>query len=83
MFAAQRDPILTTSSDGRVSDFNEAATALLGPAVRLYGRPIRELLPFLSSAVVIERWVIEVAKPAMIRHQSRRKRTSSASAVAT
>ena len=41
-----RDPILTTSEDGRVTDFNAAATALFGGSTRVYGRSIHELLPF-------------------------------------
>jgi two-component system sensor histidine kinase VicK len=48
VFAALAEPIITTASDGRVTGFNPAATNLLGAPVSLYGRPIGELLPFVS-----------------------------------
>jgi signal transduction histidine kinase len=49
IFAALREPILTTSADGRVMEFNAAASALFGGPGRLYGRPIQELLPFVAA----------------------------------
>ena len=49
LFAALREPIITTSTDGRVTGFNAAAGALLGGPVRLYGQPVREILPFVAA----------------------------------
>ncbi len=49
LFACLREPILTTSTDGRIMGFNEAAMALFGDAARLYGRPIEELVPFVTA----------------------------------
>ncbi|HET6317142.1 MAG TPA: ATP-binding protein [Chloroflexota bacterium] len=46
LLAAIRTPIVTTTIDGRISGFNGAAVALFGSPARLYGRPIREVLPF-------------------------------------
>jgi PAS domain S-box-containing protein len=46
LFAALRTPIVTTSMSGRVTGFNAAAIALFGSPARLYGRNIREVLPF-------------------------------------
>jgi PAS domain S-box-containing protein len=43
---AIRTPIVTTSLSGRVTGFNAAAVALFGSPARLYGRNIRQLLPF-------------------------------------
>jgi signal transduction histidine kinase len=46
LFAALRTPIITTAMSGRVTGFNAAAIALFGSPARLYGRNIREVLPF-------------------------------------
>src|SRR5262249_30627940 len=48
LFAALRTRIITTSLNGKVNGFNDAATARLGGPARLYNRPIQELLPFVS-----------------------------------
>ena len=50
LFAALRSPIITASLDGRVSGFNAAAVALFGSPARLYGRPVTEVLPFVSDS---------------------------------
>ena len=49
LFAALRTPIVTTSISGRVTGFNAAAIALFGSPARLYGRNIREVLPFAAA----------------------------------
>jgi signal transduction histidine kinase len=49
LFAALRVPIVTTAVDGRITSFNAAAVALFGSPARLYGRGIRELLPFAAE----------------------------------
>ena len=49
LFAALRTPIVTTSMSGRITGFNAAAIALFGSPARLYGRNIREVLPFASG----------------------------------
>jgi PAS domain S-box-containing protein len=49
LVAAIRTPIITTFLDGRIASFNAAAVALFGSPARLYGRPIRELLPFVAD----------------------------------
>src|SRR5436305_14555932 len=46
LFEALRTPIITTSLSGRVTGFNAAAIALFGSPARLYGRNIRDVLPF-------------------------------------
>jgi PAS domain S-box-containing protein len=46
LLAAIRVPIVSTTLDGRITSFNGAAVALFGSPARLYGRPIREVLPF-------------------------------------
>jgi PAS domain S-box-containing protein len=46
LLEAIRTPIVTTSLSGRVTGFNAAAIALLGSPARLYGRNIRDVLPF-------------------------------------
>jgi PAS domain S-box-containing protein len=46
LLEAIRTPIITTSLNGRVTGFNAAAIALFGSPARLYGRKIRDLLPF-------------------------------------
>jgi PAS domain S-box-containing protein len=46
LLEAIRTPIVTTSLNGRVTSFNAAAVALFGGPARLYGRNIRDLLPF-------------------------------------
>src|SRR5690348_6407253 len=50
LFAALRTPIVTTSLSGRVTGFNAAALALFGSPARLYGRNIRDILPFAPEA---------------------------------
>jgi two-component system, OmpR family, sensor histidine kinase VicK len=49
LLAAIRTPIVSTSLDGRITGFNAAAVALFGSPARLYGRPIREVLPFVHD----------------------------------
>jgi signal transduction histidine kinase len=49
LFAALRTPIITTAMSGRVTGFNAAAIALFGSPARLYGRNIREVLPFVPG----------------------------------
>ncbi|MDQ3808983.1 MAG: ATP-binding protein [Chloroflexota bacterium] len=49
LLAAIRTPILSTSLDGRINGFNSAAVALFGSPARLYGRRIREVLPFVHD----------------------------------
>jgi signal transduction histidine kinase len=49
LLAAIRVPIITTFFDGRIAGFNAAAVALFGSPARLYGRPIREILPFANE----------------------------------
>jgi PAS domain S-box-containing protein len=49
LLAAIRTPIITTYLDGRIASFNAAAVALFGSPARLYGRPIREVLPFVQD----------------------------------
>jgi signal transduction histidine kinase len=46
LFAALRTPIVTTEMTGRITSFNAAAIALFGSPARLYGRNIRDVLPF-------------------------------------
>jgi len=46
LFEALRTPIITTAMSGRVTGFNAAAIALFGSPARLYGRNIRDVLPF-------------------------------------
>jgi len=49
LFAALRTPIVTTAMSGRITGFNAAAIALFGSPARLYGRDIREVLPFVPA----------------------------------
>jgi PAS domain S-box-containing protein len=49
LFEALRMPIVTTTLDGRITSFNAAAVALFGSPARLYGRDVRDLLPFVSA----------------------------------
>ncbi len=49
LLEAVRTPIVTTSLGGRVTGFNAAAVALFGSPARLYGRAIRDLLPFIAE----------------------------------
>jgi len=49
LLAAIRTPIVSTALDGRITGFNGAAVALFGSPARLYGRPIREVLPFVHD----------------------------------
>jgi PAS domain S-box-containing protein len=46
LLEAIRTPIVTTTLAGRITGFNAAAIALFGSPARLYGRGIREVLPF-------------------------------------
>ena len=46
LLEAIRTPIVTTALTGRVTGFNRAAIALFGSPARLYGRNIRDILPF-------------------------------------
>jgi PAS domain S-box-containing protein len=46
LLEAIRTPIVTTSLSGRITGFNAAAIALFGSPARLYGRKIRDVLPF-------------------------------------
>src|SRR5207253_687859 len=46
LFEALRLPIITTSMSGRITSFNAAAVAFFGSPARLYGREIRDVLPF-------------------------------------
>jgi two-component system sensor histidine kinase ResE len=48
LFDALREPAILTSRDGRIAESNPAAQAFFGGTVQLYGRPIQELLPFVS-----------------------------------
>ena len=50
LVAAIRVPIITTTLEGRITGFNAAAVALFGSPARLYGRSIREVLPFVADA---------------------------------
>jgi PAS domain S-box-containing protein len=50
LFEALRMPIITTSMGGRITGFNAAAVAFFGSPARLYGRNIREVLPFVPEA---------------------------------
>src|SRR5215213_8123770 len=50
LLAAIRVPIVTTTLEGRITGFNAAAVALFGSPARLYGRSIREVLPFVGNA---------------------------------
>ena len=49
LLEAIRTPIITTSLNGRITSFNAAAVALFGSPARLYGRGIRDVLPFVSE----------------------------------
>jgi two-component system sensor histidine kinase VicK len=49
LFAAMHEPIITTSVDGAITDFNEAAAALFGHS-ELFNRPLQDILPFISPA---------------------------------
>ena len=49
LLEAIRTPIVTTSLAGRITGFNAAAVALFGSPARLYGRGIRDVLPFMSE----------------------------------
>jgi signal transduction histidine kinase len=49
LFAALRTPIVTTAMSGRVTGFNAAAISLFGSPARLYGRDIRDVLPFVPA----------------------------------
>ena len=49
LLEAIRTPIVTTSLRGRITGFNAAAIALFGSPARLYGRGIRDVLPFVPE----------------------------------
>jgi two-component system sensor histidine kinase VicK len=49
LFEAVRTPIITTLLNGRITGFNTAAVSLFGSPARLYGRDIRDLLPFVPE----------------------------------
>src|ERR1700720_67998 len=49
LLEAIRTPIITTSLGGRITGFNAAAVALFGSPARLYGRGIRDVLPFVPE----------------------------------
>jgi PAS domain S-box-containing protein len=49
LLEAIRTPIITTSLNGRIAGFNAAAVALFGSPARLYGRTIRDVLPFVAE----------------------------------
>ena len=49
LLEAIRTPIVTTSLSGRITGFNAAAIALFGSPARLYGRGIRDVLPFVPE----------------------------------
>lgn len=48
IFAALREPIITSSPGGHITGFNTAAAALFGDPGRLHGSTLQELLPFLA-----------------------------------
>ncbi|HZO28569.1 MAG TPA: ATP-binding protein [Chloroflexota bacterium] len=48
LFSALREPVLTTSAEGRITSFNPAARELLGDPIFLYGRPLDQILPFVD-----------------------------------
>jgi PAS domain S-box-containing protein len=49
LLEAIRTPIITASLNGRITGFNAAAVALFGSPARLYGRNIRDVLPFVPE----------------------------------
>ncbi|HEY0582709.1 MAG TPA: ATP-binding protein [Chloroflexota bacterium] len=49
LLEAIRTPIITTTLSGRITGFNGAAVALFGSPARLYGRTIRDVLPFVAE----------------------------------
>jgi PAS domain S-box-containing protein len=49
LLEAIRTPVITTLLDGRITNFNHAAIALFGSPARLYGRRIRDVLPFVPE----------------------------------
>jgi signal transduction histidine kinase len=49
LIAALAEPILIVSPEGRIADFNAAASALFGQALNASGRPIQEVLPFVPA----------------------------------
>jgi two-component system sensor histidine kinase VicK len=51
LFAALREPVVTTSEDGRITSFNAAAARLLGDPIRLYGERLVRFLPFVDAPV--------------------------------
>jgi two-component system, OmpR family, phosphate regulon sensor histidine kinase PhoR len=49
IFAVLREPIITTTPTGRITNFNLAAASLLGHLGRVYGRPIGQIFQFLQG----------------------------------
>lgn len=49
LVASLREPVITTSLDGRITGFNAAAVALLGEPTVLYSQPIHTILPFVEA----------------------------------
>jgi PAS domain S-box-containing protein len=49
LLEAIHTPIVTTALSGRITGFNAAAVALFGSPARLYGRSIREVMPFVPE----------------------------------
>jgi PAS domain S-box-containing protein len=49
LLEAIRTPIITTTLNGRITGFNRAAVALFGSPARLYGRNIKDVLPFVQE----------------------------------
>jgi PAS domain-containing protein len=48
LFSALREPVLTTSADGRITSFNAAAREWLGDPIDLYGQPLDQILTFVD-----------------------------------
>src|SRR5579859_5498038 len=53
LLEAIRTPIVTTTLGGRITGFNAAAVALFGSPARLYGRGIRDVLPFIAEPLAV------------------------------
>jgi signal transduction histidine kinase len=47
LLATLRDPVITTTTDGRIVAFNSAATSMFGPIAESEGRLIQEVISFL------------------------------------
>ena len=46
LLASLRDPLLTVSRSGRITECNAAAAALFGPLASVVGRPLPDVVPF-------------------------------------